>query len=233
MPTLMLVNPRKRRSSGVKRRRTTTGTKRRTRRTRRANPVSVASVRRRVRRASTGVRRSARRVTRRRRNPISMRSLSGGSIMNMLKTAAIGGMGAISMDLLMAKVNQYLPASLQASAGPGIHDVVRIAITIAAGKALSKPTRGLSEKMAAGALTVQMARVLTPMVAKVLPVASSQAAVAGRLGYMVPNPVVRGNARVSPMQMQRYVTGAKSPLLAAYTRGASPLLSSNTRRVAR
>lgn len=223
MPTLMLVNPRKRRASGAKKRRAGPARKRRAA-PRRSNPVSVASVRRRARRAGPALGRTMRRV-RRRRNPINMGSLRGGSLMRMLKDAAVGGAGAVGVDILMAKINPMLPASLQPSAtGVGANDALRVAVTVFAGKFLSKATKGMSERMAAGALTVQAARLLAPVVAKMAP------GVAG-IGYMTPNPAMRGNSRIGPniraqVGMNAY-TGGPSPLLAAYARpgGPSPLLS--------
>lgn len=234
MATLMLVNPRKRRST---KRRASAG--KRTRRTRRAAPsISVSTVKRRAYRRARPARRAnpihgrtARRI-RRRRNPISMRSLSGGSIMRMLKDAAIGGSGAVAIDVIMAKLNAMLPPSLQPSAaGVGANDAVRVAVTVALGKFLSKPTRGLSEKMASGALIVQAARLIAPLVAKVAP-----GAVAG-VGYATPYAVIPGSARVSPIGRGGSVgafmpAGARTPLLSgagvgAFTRGASPLLSAS------
>jgi hypothetical protein len=232
MATLMLVNPRKRRAS--KKRRAPAA--RRARRTRRANPVAVSTVKRRsYRRARPGrarrmnpMGRTHRRI-RRRRNPVSMRSLNGGSIMRMIKDAAVGGAGAIGMDLIMSKVNGMLPPSLQPSAtGIGANDAVRVALTVLLGKFLSKATRGLSEKMAAGALTVQAATLMRPMLAKVVP------GMAG-IGYMVPNRVVSANSRIGPNIRQTVgaftAPGSRSPLLAAYTRpgGVSPLLSGSAR----
>lgn len=126
--------------------------------------------------------------------------------MRIIKQAAIGGAGSVAFDMLMAKVRQYLPASLQPTGtGPGLYDAVYVGLAVLLGKGLSKSTKGLSEQMAAGALTVQAARLMAPMVAKVVP--STAPAVAG-IGYLSPNPVIPGSARVG-----------------AYTRGATPLLS--------
>lgn len=218
MPQLMLVNPAKRRrarKSAAPRR------ARRGRARRRSNPITSVTVRRRARRAVSPHRSRTRRVIRRRRNPISMRGLSGGSFMKILKSAAIGGAGSIAFDMLMAQVRKYLPPSLQPSAtGPGLYDALYVVGAVLLGRGLSKSTRGLSEQMAAGALTVKAAQLMAPLVAKAMP-----AAVAG-VGYMSPNRVIPMSARVSPGQVAAYTRpGSGTPLLSAYVPGRSPLLS--------
>lgn len=233
MPTLMLVNPRKRRkarASGAAKRRSPA--RRRARRSVSAAPFAAVKRRtyRRARRANPIMGRRAGRI-RRRRNPISMRSLSGGSIMRMLKDAAIGGSGAVAVDLIMAKLNGMLPPSLQPTANIGANDAVRVALTVVLGKVLSRSTRGMSEKMAAGALIVQASRILAPLVARVVPGA---AAVNG-LAYATPYATIPGQSRISPSP--RGVSaftpaGTRTPLLAGaqvgmFTRGPSPMLSAS------
>jgi len=226
MPQLMLVNPARRRKARKTRR---VGAKRvRRTRARKSNPVTVRSVKRHARRHLTRARRSnpIRRI-RRRRNPISLRSLNSGAIGKILKTAAIGGVGALAMDIVMVQIGKFLPASLQPNlTGVGINDVVRVALTIVLGKTLAKSTKGMSETAAIGALTVQAANIMRPYAAQMMP--NAGVAVAG-LGYMVPNRVIPGNSRVSPIargRMNAFSPGA-SPLLSMYDRAGSrsPLLS--------
>jgi hypothetical protein len=241
MATLMLVNPRKRRSSGKKR--ASPARKTRSRKARRTNPVSVASVKRRARRNIGGARRSARRTVRRHRNPISMGSLSSSRLMKMLTNAALGGAGSIGVDLIMGQVRKYLPPSLQPSAtGPGVYDAIKVALTIALGRGLSKMTKGASEQMAAGALTVQAAKLMEPFVAQTMPQAAAVAGLRGArgIGYMVPTAVAAGNSRLSPMSrgMAQFIPGrARSPLLAGAGVGQfvpgrqrSPALSRGSQR---
>lgn len=228
MPSLMLVNPSKRRKARKSAPRKT----RRVKARRIPNPIAKVrrSVRRHVRRGRVASRRpnpiAARR--RRRHNPISMRSLSSGSLMKMLKNAAIGGAGAIGIDYVMAQARRYLPASLQPSAtGPGIYDAVVAAATVLLGRGLSKMTKGASEKMAEGALIVQAARLMQPFAANLLPAPSTGTPAIAGLGYSTASRVIPGNARISPMQRGiGMYDGGGSPLLSAYSRGASSLLSS-------
>lgn len=227
MAELLLVNPRKRRAKKSARKS----------RSRRRNPIAAARrparnvsglARRRVSRrrrnpvALAGLARRGRRVMRRRRNPIG---LGGGSFVSALiksaKEAAIGGAGAIAVDAAMGQINRFLPASMQRTPGRvGVGDAVKLAITVALGRLLSKPTRGLSTKMAQGALTVQAHGILSTLV---------PSAVA--LGYAVPGRVVNASARVGPMRnaqgMNAYApAGSPSPMLNAYTRSnVTPLLS--------
>lgn len=216
MSELLLINPRSRRKAARK------STKRRVRRTvaaaprRRRNPISVSHVKRRVMRR-THV--AARRVHhRRRRNPISLGRGSSGMI-GMFKEAAIGGIGTVAFDVLMGFVNKYLPASMQrTNTGIGVGDAVKAAITVVVGNALSKHTKGLSRKMAAGSLTVQAAEIARMYLPASMPVAG--------LGFQVPGRVVQGSARIGPNLNAYGPAGARTPLLSAYTGGgASPLLS--------
>lgn len=196
MAVLQLVNPRKRRRSGVKRKASASGTRRRPRRVRRAaNPITT--VRRRIRRSAGSIRRAPRRITRRRRNPISMRSLSGGSVMNIIKKAAVGGAGAVGFNMLFARILPMLPPSLQTGYAM---QAVRAAITVAVGKFASKPTKGLSEQMAAGALIVQAAEMIGPIVAGMVPGTPAAAAAVNGIGYASANMVSRTGYRVPALQ---------------------------------
>lgn len=215
MAEMLLINPRKRRKVARKKtaRRASPARKRRV--VRRANPIN--SVRRVVRRRRSNPIKAARRVTRRRRNPISLggSKINVKSIMAMVKDAAIGGAGAVGVDVLFGKLNPHLPASIQLSPTKvGAGDAVKALFTVVVGKLLSKPTRGLSVKMAQGALTTQA----RDLISGLLP-ASVQ--VAG-MGYASPAAITRGSQRVGPFNSQRSV-----PSLAAYTRPGSgtPMLN--------
>ena len=231
MAELLLVNPRKRRAKksarkSRARRRNPVAARRAPRRV--VNPISRAARRVRRRRNPISLARVGRRI-RRRRNPIGMGGSFTRSLMTMVKDAAIGGAGAIAVDAAMGQLNRFLPASLQRVPGRvGVGDAVKLAITVALGRLLSKPTRGLSGKMAQGALTVQMHQIIAGFVPAGL-----------TLGYAVPGRVVNASARVGPMRnaqgMNAYVpAGSPSPMLNAYTRSnVTPLLSGMGARNAR
>ena len=220
MAEMLLINPRKRRRAAPKRKRTTAR-----RRVRRSNPVTVITAPRRVRRRvmrrrSNPIGYARRRVMgrRRRRNPIGMGS--GSSIMAMLKNAAIGGAGAIAVDLAMGQVNKFLPATFAKTPGKvGAYEVAKVAVTIMLGKLLSKPTRGLSQKMAAGSLTVQAHQLLS----QVVPTGAMP------LGYYSPASIANVSQRIGPNRIGRYTQPGATPLLngvGRYTQpGASPLLN--------
>ena len=186
---------------------------RRGRAARRRNPVSI-------------VRSTARR---RRRNPISLGGLmSGGKgYMGMFKDALVAGGGAVAVDLAFGQVNGYLPASLQRTPGRvGVGDLVKAIFTVAVGKLLAKPTRGLSQKAAAGALTVQAHQLIAGFVP------SSMV-----LGYASPARIANMQSRVGPnvvrnSQVGRFVMG-KTPLLNAFTAPGtmSPLLNGSRNSV--
>jgi hypothetical protein len=204
MAQLLLINPRKRARKTAKRR---------TVAKRRHNPVSVlAAAPKRRRRNPIGLKRVH--TVRRRRNPINTRSIMGD-----LKTAMIGGVGAVAVDVFMGQVaNPYLPTSMQIVAGSiGVGDAVKMAITLAAGEFLKKPTKGLSRQMAIGALTVQSSNILRTF----LPTTMT-------LGYALPARIVQGNQRVGPLMSRvgAYQPAGNTPLLGAYTRpGAGVMLS--------
>lgn len=217
MAKLVLVNPRKRT------RKTSTRKARKTsRRTRSRNPISATAVKRHVRRRSANPHRRTTRA-RRRRNPISLRSLNANTFVTMLTDAAIGGAGAVGMDVVMAQVNKYLPPSLQPTPGsPGANDLVRLGLTVVIGHFAGKVTKGLSRKAAAGALAVQAADLGRALLMR----ASPATATAAGVGYASPARIIPGTARLNPNpRMNAYSRGA-SPLLSAYSQGASSLLAS-------
>lgn len=182
---------------------------------RRAKRTSASAARRRMSNPVASY--SRKRRAARRRNPINLRGLSGG-MMGALKTALIGGAGSVAVDLAYAQVSRFLPAMLQRTPGSvGLGDAVKAVFTVAAGELLNKPTRGMSRRMAAGALTVQAATILRGFVPASL-----------ALGYYSPAAIMQGSARVGPNQranMGAYVPGAP-PLLNAYSTGLPPMLNS-------
>lgn len=222
MAEMLLINPRGRR------RKTRKASKRRARK-------STRTVRRTVFFAPPKRKRRARKTSRRRRNPVSMRAVTrrnrnpvrlGGmfsGLVPMVRDAAVGATGAVAVDLAMGQINRYLPAALQVVPGTvSAGDAVKAVITVALGQLLRRPTRGLSQKMAQGALTVQAHRIITSM----LP-----ANITSQLAYASPAYVIPGRQTVQPNALNRMAAytppGSPSPLLNAYTRpgSASPLLN--------
>jgi hypothetical protein len=233
MPEMLLINPRKRRAAGAKRRKAPSA-KQRANWARfakaakaRANPAKRRAYgrKRRANPASAVVRRAVRRVTRRtharRRNPIS---LGGSGLFNLrsyltpIKDAAVMGAGAVAVDVGFGYINRYLPMSMQVNpAAIGAGDAVKAVLTVALGKLLSKPTRGLSQKAAMGSLVVQMRDITMKVLpASMLPVAGLGFVTAGRV---VPQISSRANANMTA----RGSVGAGGAV-GAYT-GGTPLLS--------
>ena len=213
MAEMLLINPRRRRKA----RRANPIAKRR-RVTRRRNPLAAVA-RRRRRNPMPAVRRRnpiglARRRVMRRRNPIGG-GMGTGMIMAAIREAFVGGAGAVAVDLAMGQINKFLPATLKTVPGTlGAGDAVKALITVTLGHLLARPTRGLSRKMALGALTVQSANIMKSFVPGTM-----------TRGYMSPARIVRGTNTVGP-NMGAYTRG--SPLLNAYTRSnVTPLLSAN------
>ena len=228
MAEMLLLNPRKRARRAAKKSRKSS---------RRRNPVpaglarymaakskrrTISAVARRVRRrrSNPSLRAVSRVVRRRRRNPISLGG-SGRSMLAMIKSAMIGGAGAVAVDVAMGQLNRFLPATLQRTPGKvGIGDAVKAAITVVLGRLLAKPTRGLSQQMAAGALTVQAHQLLAGFVPASM-----------TLGYGVPARVVNMSNRVGPIRNGNPAVGAyqrpgSTPLLSAYLRpGSTPMLN--------
>lgn len=191
----------------------------RRRKARRRNPVAVGApvraARRVARRASNPVHR--RRTHRRRRNPISLGSSS--AYVRMIKDGLIGGAGALGVDVAMGYITPYLPASLQRTPGSvGVGDAVKAVITIALGKLLDKPTKGVSMMAARGALVVQSHALLATMLPSTM-----------TLGYSVPANVLPMSNRIGPNRraLNAYTAPGQTPLLNRYTSagGPSPLLS--------
>lgn len=212
---MLLINPRRRRKA-----------KKASKRSRRRNPIAA---RRSTMRISGLSRHRSRRRNpiasfgrRRRRNPISLGSVSSKNIVQILKDAALGGSGGILMDIVMGQLNGFLPASFQSSKTTiGVGDAVKAAVTVALGQVLAKPTKGLSKKLAAGALTVQAYEVLSSFVPATM-----------TLGYASPAAIVNGSNRVGPTRagmlqgLNAYQRpGTRPPLLNAYTTGRTPLLN--------
>ena len=146
----------------------------------------------------------------------------------MFKDAAIGGAGAVVMDVVMGQLNTYLPASLQTQKTTlSIGDAVKAGLTAALGKVLAKHTKGLSLKMAEGALAVQAYEIISGF----LPTTMA-------LGYMSPAAIVNGSNRVGPTQggmlqgrrhgMRAYLpAGRNSNMLNAYLQPGNARITLN------
>ena len=217
---MLLLNPRRRKA------RKTTTTKRRRRNPVAPRPAAVARrTARRVARRRNPVARVARRVMRRRRNPIALGGTARSAVA-MLKEAMIGGAGAIAVDYAMGQANRFLPVSLQRVPGsPGVGDLVKAVLTVLLGRVLSRPTRGMSVKMAQGALTVQAHGLMAGFLPSTM-----------TLGYSVPGRVVDMNTRIGPnsQTLQRYTRPGVTPLLNRYTGpGVSPILGARNAAMAR
>lgn len=212
MAEMLLINPRRRKT-----RRAATPKRRRVAAKRRRNPMPTVAARR-MRQANPIARRRRRNpiaaMRRRRRNPIGGR-MGGAMLMAAIRSAFVGGAGSVAVDLLVGQLNKMniIPATLRATPGKvGAGDAVKALITVAAGHFLSRPTRGLSRKMAEGALTVQAANIMKSFVPATM-----------ALGYFSPAEVVQGNATVGN-GLGAYTKG--TPLLNAYMKpGPTALLS--------
>lgn len=236
MSQVLLINPRKRGRKSAKRRKNPSAAqranwarfaamaRRKSAGGRARNPLK-AHKRRRVARRRNPIMGYARRRShvRRRRNPIGARM--GGGLLNFrsyiapIKDAAVMGVGAVGVDIAFNYINKYLPPSMQTMPGAvGAGDAVKAVLTVALGKLLSGPTRGLSQKAAMGSLVVQMRDVAL----KVLP-----ASVTGMgLGFYNPGRIVNGSGRVTGNM--RAVGGAGAGAaggVGMYTGGATPLLA--------
>lgn len=234
MAEMLLINPRRRRASPKRR---TSAKRRRSSVRRRRNPIALVSRASRGTRLRNPIARRGRRRNpianlrigrRRRRNPISLGGLKSSTLLALFKEAAIGGAGAILMDVIQGQVNGFLPASFQTSKTTvGIGDAVKAGLTAVLGTVANKATKGLSMSMARGALAVQAYEILSAYVPSTL-----------TLGYGSPAKIVNGSQRVGPTRagmLQAYQRpGTKTPLLAgvnAYTQGRTPLLSGNMGRM--
>ena len=112
----------------------------------------------------------------------------GGSLFNFksyfetMKNAAVMGAGAVAIDVGYAYINRMLPAALQRTPGSvTAGDAVKAVLTVMIGKLLAKPTRGLSQKAAMGALTVQAYNITASMMPASMPVNGLGFSNAGRV----------------------------------------------------
>lgn len=136
MSTLMLVNPRKRRKTKARRRKTITHSKNPIRRKRRSTSLSAAP-------------RHHRRRKSYRRNPIS----GGTGIVDQVKGAAVGALGAIAVDLAMSKLP--IPATMKS--GAMLH-VAQGVVSLGLGMLVAKvgKNKKLGMQLAEGGLTVAL-----------------------------------------------------------------------------
>jgi hypothetical protein len=205
MPQLLLINPgrivKKSRKSRTPAQRAATrrmiaANKRRAspakrRKARRSNPLPAVS--RVARRAGRVARRTYSRI-RRRRNPISLGGTS--SYLSAFKDAAVQGAGAVAVDVAYGYIEPMMPAALQRKPGSlGLGDAVKAIATVALGRLLSRPTRGLSQRAAKGALTVQVHGIVSGL----LPAGMANGV--GRVGWMTAAPTINASARVGPNRL--------------------------------
>lgn len=146
MNEILLVNPRRRRRKGGKRRK------------------GRARLKRHVSR-----RRSVRRVKARRykRNPtgLSVRGITG-SIVPTVKAGAMGAVGALANDALFGQLGRFLPAML--TSGYGRH-AAKIGSAVLVGTVGNFVLRGKGRDLAVGAATVAIHGLLKEVVATNLP----------------------------------------------------------------
>ena len=207
MPEMLLINPRRR----TKAKRKTTA------RRRRRNPLTATAAKTAVKRRTNPIAKRA--VSRRRRNPISL-GVTRKDFMAGFKDAAVGAAGAVAIDVLMGQINPKLPASMQISATQvGIGDAVKAGLTVMLGKLLNKSTRGMSQKMATGALTVQA----HGLISAYLPDSMKLAGV----GYASPAAIINSQSRVGPINrnIRAYTQPGRTQLLNQYASGPSQLLN--------
>ena len=175
MSQLLLVNPRKRRKS------------RKTRKSasRRRNPVRARRHKRRVARRSNPIRvyRKRTRGRARRRNPISLRGMSGG-LVGQLVNALKGAGGAIVNDAAFT----YIPLPAMLKSGP-MSLVTRALGAFGVGYVVSMVGgKSLGAKMTEGALTVLAYQAIKPMVSTIMPLAGDD--IEG-LGYYSPGMIMQ------------------------------------------
>jgi hypothetical protein len=220
MASMLLLNPRGRRRRAKTRRA----------HSRKANPFLFGKKRRSSRRSAVA-RNPARRY--RRRNPIALRhhhrarrrrnpiGAMGGGIIHLLTDAGIMAAGAVGFDLLYGQINGMLPTSLQVNASTvGAGDAVKLGIAVALGALLDKPTKGMSRKLATGALTVQLYDIASGMMP-----ATMSSGMAG-VGYVQPSAVVNLQTWNKP---NRNMRGAGVRGVGALVTGNSPSLRALTR----
>lgn len=243
---VLLLNPRGRRrrksAKGRKRNPTRTAAQRAAtrrmiaaNRARRANPAprrAKARATYRRRNPATPVSVYRRRSSARRRNPINL-----GGIVGTIKQGALQAGGAIVMDVAYAQIARFLPSSMQAAPGAlTMGSIVKLGLTAALGKALSRATRGMSQTAALGAITVQARdMILGALPPGLIPGMPSGSAVAGRMGYASPAAVVNWSPRVGPNGLGALTPG-RSPLLSGIgptlgmlSPGVTPLLNGGVR----
>lgn len=148
---------------------------------RRAASVSRAPV---IRRKRNPIRARSRRQ----RNPINLRGFAG-SVMGDVKDAAIGGAGAVAVDILAGYGKTYLPTSLQS----GIqYSAVKALATVALGMVARKFIGPMGSSMARGALTVQAYGIMLPYV-------PAGIKASGGLGYLSPSGLMLGARSGKPI----------------------------------
>ena len=213
MQELLLINPAKR--ARRKSRKAASPAQRRARaafgaaaRARAKNPTVR---RRRSRAASTAMPARRRRLNpirararSRRRNPISAGGFVG-TTMALVKDAAIGGAGAIAVDVIAGQVKSMLPTSLQSG---NAYAAAKALITVGVGVFGRRVLGGIAMQAARGALTVQAYNLMKPYVPASL-----------QLGYLSPAYVMPRAASGKPIAF----TGSSMTRMNALSVGTSDI----------
>lgn len=249
MEMMLLGNPRRRRRKAGSRKRSRRGHRRMSakqlkffgprkrrapsrRRARRSVPAAMfanPTRRRRSRRAASSRRRY-------RRNPISFSGiragavrLSASSIIGAVKGAAVGGVGAVGVDIAMGYASRVLPASLagrynaQGGMNAGYYiakSALAIFLGVAGAKVLPGKLKSVAAKMTEGSLTVQAYEILRAMVpASVM------------LGYYNPARVTAGAGFLGKGRMGAYLPRARAMgrLGASFPAGSMQNVGAETR----
>lgn len=198
MQELLLVNPKRR--TRRKSRKTASPAQRRARAAFAARARAKNPIRRRARAASAPavrtlrnpIRSVRRHVARRRRNPIGG---FAGTAIDMVKDAAIGGAGAIAVDMVAGQVKSMLPLSLQTGNG---YMAAKAALTVGLGILSRRMIGSVGMAAARGALTVQAYTAMKPYVPASMP-----------LGYLAPSPTMPGARSGKPMAVSGGLRGLR------------------------
>lgn len=187
------------------------------RRAMRSSVASAAPARRVTRRsARRSVRRSsARRVT------AGFRSVTGGA-MGLLKAGAVGAGGAIAVDVAQGFVNGFLPATMATKLNADgsvnyINAAVKFGVTLGVrALALKVVSADTANKMALGAVTMQVYELVRPLVQGILPASMSMGWYSPGMTFRPPGALNRMGQYPSLSKMGQYqgtrtVTPFRSP----------------------
>ncbi len=242
MGTLWTIaaNPRKRRSRKTR----SPAQKAATRRMLAANRARKNSAPARRRRARKSVARSpVARVTRRsvrrssarrssRRMSAGFRSVTGGAF-GLLRAGAIGAGGALTVDVAQGFVNSFLPASMatkmNADGTPNyINAAVKFGVTLGVRSLASKVVSAdTANKMALGAVTMQVYELARPFVQGILPATMSLGWYSPGMTFRPPGALSRMGQYQSLQKMGQYQSTGRGMVMPLRSPNA---VTANTRR---